>query len=113
MSRPTRHVPSAAHARRLLQRVRPAGRLLDALVEHDLTEEKARPVRTRFELAIRRMMDGWLNAGRIHVSPKDVQMAREFLEEAGWKVEDAGDGRLRVSAQDGPAEEMSREAAVM
>jgi hypothetical protein len=82
-------------------------------VEHDLTDERARPVRTRFELAIRRMMDGWLDAGRIHVSPRDVQMAREFLEEAGWKVEDAGDGRLRVMGRDGSAEEMSREATVM
>jgi hypothetical protein len=82
-------------------------------VEHDLTEERARPVRTRFELAIRRMMDAWLHAGRIQVSPRDVQMAREFLEESGSKVEDAGEARVRVVDRDGSAEEMSREATVM
>jgi hypothetical protein len=82
-------------------------------VEHDLTEKQAHPVRTRFELAIGRMMDAWLTAGRISVSAGDVKLAREFLEQTGWKVEDAPAARVRVVNRDGRAEEMTREAAVM
>jgi len=58
-------------------------------MEHDLLEERARPVRTRFELAVRRMMNAWLAAGRIRVSPADVKLACEYLENQGCRVEDA------------------------
>ncbi|HYR96021.1 MAG TPA: hypothetical protein VEM57_04755 [Candidatus Binatus sp.] len=82
-------------------------------MEHDLTEKQAHPVRTRFELAIGRMMDAWLTAGRISVTAGDVKLAGEFLEQTGWKVEDATGARVRVVNRDGRAEEMTREAAVM
>jgi len=82
-------------------------------VEHDLTDEKAQPVRTRFELAIRRMMDAWLLAGRVRVSSGDVKLACEFLEHSGCRIEEAPEARLRVVNRDGRSTEMSREAAVM
>ena len=81
-------------------------------MDHDLTDERALPVRTRFELAIRRMMDAWLTAGRVRVSAGDVQLAREFLEQNGCKVEEAPEARLRVVSQ-GRSQEMTREAAVL
>jgi len=82
-------------------------------VEHDLTENPARAVRTRFELAIGRMIEGWLSAGRVAVSADDVELAREFLKQAGCTVEDAPEARLRVVSHEGFCEEMTREGAVM
>ena len=82
-------------------------------MEHDLTEKVPHPVRTRFELAIGRMIETWLAAGRIAVSSTDVKLAREFLEETGSRVEDAAEARLRVIGSGGRSQEMSREAAVM
>lgn len=82
-------------------------------MEHDLTEKRPVRVQSRFELAIRRMVDAWLEAGRLEVSAGDLKLAREFLEETGCRVEDAGHARLRLVSREGRAEEMSREAAVM
>ncbi len=82
-------------------------------MEYDVTEKRARPVRTRFELAVGRMMDGWIAAGKVRVSAKDVKLAREFLEDAGCTVEDAPDLRLRIVTQEGRTQEMTREAAVV
>jgi len=77
-------------------------------VEHDLTEKQAHPVRTRFELAIGRMMDAWLTAGRISVTAGDVKLAGEFLEQTGWKVEDAEVGKnLVLELKFGPNRERS------
>lgn len=82
-------------------------------MDHDVTQERALPVRTRFELAIRRMMDAWLTAGRVRVSAGDVQLAREFLEQNGCKVEDAPEARLRLVNREGRSQEMTREDAVV
>jgi hypothetical protein len=82
-------------------------------VEHDLLENRALPVHTRFELAIRRMTEAWLAAGRVRVSAGDVKLAREYLEQSGCKVEDAAEARLRLFNPDGRPQEMTREALVM
>jgi hypothetical protein len=82
-------------------------------VEHDLTHEQARPVRTRFELAIRRMIEGWCQSGRVSVSPADVKLACEYLEHEGCRVEDAPGALLRVVNRDGESAELSREATVV
>jgi hypothetical protein len=82
-------------------------------VEYDLTEKRPRPVRTRFELAVGRMMDAWIAAGRLRVSTRDVKLAREFLEEAGYRVEETTDARVRIVTQEGRTQEMTREAAVV
>lgn len=81
-------------------------------MEHDVTQERAHPVSTRFELAIRRMMDAWLTAGQVQISAGDAKLAREYLEKSGCKVEDAPEARVRVS-KDGRAQELTREAMVM
>ena len=82
-------------------------------MEYDLTEKRPRPVRTRFELAIGRMMDAWIEAGRLRVSAKDFKLAREFLEQSGCTVEDTADSRIRIVNQEGRSQEMTREAAVV
>jgi hypothetical protein len=79
-------------------------------VEHDLLEERARKVRTRFELAVRRMMNAWLAAGRIRVSPADVKLACEFLEDQGCHVEDVPGAYYRLA---GEREELTGEATVL
>jgi len=70
-------------------------------VEHNLTEKVPHRVQTRFELAIRRMVDAWLEAGRMEVSAGDVKLAREFLEHSGCRVEDAADARLLQALAEG------------
>ena len=82
-------------------------------MEHDLTEQQPHTVRTRFELAVQRRIDAWITAGRLEVSPADLRLAREFLEQAGLKVEDAPDARVRIVDRQGEVREMSREGAVM
>ena len=82
-------------------------------MEEDLTAKHPHAVRTRFELAVGRIMDAWLNAGRVEVSPDDVKLAREFLEQSGWRVEEAGHAHLRLVHRDGRSEEVTREAAVL
>ncbi len=82
-------------------------------MEEILTEQRIKQVSSRFELAVGRMVDGWLAAGRVHVSPADVRLAREFLEAAGWRVEDVPGSRLRVVKKDGRAQELTHEGAVM
>src|SRR2546426_6018921 len=59
------------------------------------------------------MIDTWIAAGRFEVSPADLQLACEFLEQAGWKVEGAPLARIRIVDRQGQVAEMSREGAVM
>lgn len=80
---------------------------------HDVMDNPARPVRTRFELAVRRMVDTWLETGQVRVSAGDAKLAREFLEQAGCTVEDVPGTMMRVVNREGRAQEMTREAAVM
>jgi hypothetical protein len=81
--------------------------------EHLVTEERARPVETRFELAAARMVDGWLAKGRVTLSESDLRLVREFLEHSGCRVEMIDGQRVRIVSDSGRAREMSREAAMV
>ena len=81
-------------------------------MEENLTEQRIKPVSTLFEIAAARMVDSWLAAGRVEISRSDVDLAREFLDESGWRVAEVESG-LRVVRRDGRVQQMSREAAVM
>lgn len=81
-------------------------------MEQDVVEQRPRDVTSRFELAASRMADAWLEAGRMEVSAADLRIAREFLEQAGWKVEERTGGTVRLSQQ-GRTQDLSREEAVM
>jgi hypothetical protein len=85
----------------------------ERLVEEILTEQRIKEVSSRFELAVSRIIDGWLESGRVNVSKTDVLLAREFLEENGWRLEDVPGARVRVVKRDGRTQEMTREATVM
>jgi len=82
-------------------------------VEENLTEQRIKTVSNRFELAVGRIIDGWLESGRVDVSKVDAQLAREFLEENGWRLEDMPGARIRAVRRDGRTQEMTREATVM
>jgi hypothetical protein len=82
-------------------------------VEEILTEQRIKAVSNRFELAVGRIIDGWLESGRVNVSKTDVRLACEFLEENGWRLEDMPGARVRVVRRDGRTQEMTREATVM
>jgi len=60
-------------------------------------EERAQPVKARFELAARRIVEAWVAAGRIKVSAGDMKIAGEFLELAGFSVEHAVGTLVRPS----------------
>jgi hypothetical protein len=82
-------------------------------MEEDILEQRPRPVRTRFELAAHRLVEAWLAVGRMRVTANDMQLAREFLEESGWRVEDDVAGaKVRVARQ-GRTQELTREGTVM
>ena len=82
-------------------------------MEENLTEQRIKTVSNRFELAVGRIIDGWLESGRVDVSKVDAQLAREFLEENGWRLEDMPGARIRAVRRDGRTQEMTREATVM
>jgi hypothetical protein len=86
-------------------------------VEEKLTELHVRKVSSPFELAAARIVDGCLAAGRVHVSAADFRLARQFLAEGGWRLEDVVGARVRVVKRDGRAreryDELTREAIVM
>ena len=83
-------------------------------MDHDVTKKKPRKVASRFELAAPRMAEAWLEAGTITVSADDLQVAREFLTQAGWTVREARGGLLSLGRKrGGPVREMTREAVVL
>jgi hypothetical protein len=82
-------------------------------VEQNILDERPRTVRTRFELAASRMVEAWLNDGRVHVSAGDLALAREFLEQQGCRVERSAGAYVTVVNRDGRSAEMTREDAVV
>ena len=82
-------------------------------MDYCVTEERPRTVSSRFELAVGRMIERWMAAGCVQISADDIQLAREYLEQTGWKVEDLPGARIRLVKSRGRSEEMEREAAVL
>ena len=78
-----------------------------------MLEERARPVATRFELAVTRMIDGWVAKGKVTLSEADLRLVREFLEHTGCRVEIMDGQRVRIVSDKGRTREMTREAAVV
>ena len=82
-------------------------------MEQNVLDEPVRAVQTQFELAAWRMVERWMTAGAISVSAGDVRLAREFLEQAGFRLEDVEGLRVRLVSREGRSEEITREAAVL
>jgi hypothetical protein len=82
-------------------------------VEQNVLETRPREVRTRFELAARRLVETWLEAGSMQVSASDMRIAREFLELTGMRVEETPGVLVRLSTRGGRAQEVTREVAFL
>jgi len=82
-------------------------------VDQNVTEKPPRSVASRFELAAGRMADAWLRAGRVVVSHADLQLATEFLRQAGWRIEPPRDGLIRVHPRGGPERSLTAETLVV
>ena len=83
-------------------------------MDTNVTEKPPKKVVSRFELAASRMADAWLRAGRVTVTREDLQIASDFLEQAGWVVRDVGCGLVELAGKrGGPSQEMSFEALVL
>ncbi len=82
-------------------------------MEQNVLDERPRKIRTRFELAARRWVERWLDAGRMRISASELKIVREFLELAGMRVEDAPGLLVRVVSRHGRSQEVTREAAAM
>lgn len=80
---------------------------------YDVTCQRPRPVGSRFELAARRLMEGWLAAGRLCVSRDTFQLAADFLVRCGLKVHSLAGGEARIVSEHGRSSILSREAVVV
>ena len=79
----------------------------------ELLERPPRPMRTRFELAALRLTEEWLRCGIVRASADDLELAGEFLERSGFRVEAVPGLRVRLTYPVGDAIEMSRESVVV
>ena len=78
----------------------------------NVVDAPPKKIRSRFELAARSWIDGWLATGSMHISARDLQIVREFLELAGMRVEEVPGLLVRVVGR-GHAQEVSREGAAL
>ena len=66
-----------------------------------------------FELAARRMIDTWLDAGSVAATLDDLRLATSFLRTFGITLEPLVGCDVRVASERGTAAVMTREEAVM
>jgi hypothetical protein len=80
---------------------------------YDVLNQPPRTVEYRFELAARRIVDGWLEDGRVRASAEDVRLAAEFLKRCGHTAEVLPGLDVRMVSPSGHETIVSREDAVM
>src|SRR5262245_45260933 len=79
----------------------------------DVVDERPFNVTTRFEVAAARIAEGWIEAGRVRVSAEELAIARQFLEQTGWTVEEVPGLLLRLRYRGGRPREVTREEAML
>ena len=79
----------------------------------DVVDETPWKVTTRFEVAAARMAEEWIQARRVRVSADDLGIARQFLEQTGWTVEEIPGLLLRLRDRGGRYQEVTREQAML
>jgi hypothetical protein len=80
--------------------------------DHDVLTDPPREPASPFELAARRIVARWLDAGRCDATADDLRLAAEFLRTLGVTLEPLPGCDVLVIEADGAAV-MSREAAVV
>jgi hypothetical protein len=79
----------------------------------DVLTQPARAVTSRFEIAARRMVDGWLEARVMRCSAEDVALAVDFLARCGLHAEPLPGLEVRLTSERGRTTTISRERAVL
>jgi hypothetical protein len=80
---------------------------------YEVLSDPPREPASPFELAARRMIDTWLQAGCVAATPDDLRLAKSFLRPFGITLEPLPGCQVRVASErDGDAV-MTREEAVM
>lgn len=82
-------------------------------MEENILDKQPHRVKTRFELAAARLAERFVSDGRVAVSLGEMELAREFLEFHGCKIESIGAGQYRMVNRFGRSEELSREGAFL
>ena len=81
-------------------------------MDQDVTKDRPRTIRARFELIASRIADAWISSGQLKVSVADLRLAQEFLEQTGYQVQEVPGLLIRLT-RDGQTEEMTREKAML
>jgi len=79
----------------------------------DLLADPPRAIRVRFEVAATRIAEQSLRRGLLRVSGDDFDLAREFLVQQGWQIEELPGLYVQVAGPAGARGPMTREACVM
>jgi hypothetical protein len=88
-------------------------RLLAVMERNVVDDDRPRTIETQFELFASKLMESWIASGSVQVSSGDLRMAAEFLQQVGWRVEEAAGLMVKLRNKDGRTREMTREAAIL
>jgi hypothetical protein len=80
---------------------------------YEVLSDPPREPESPFELAARRMIDTWLEAGCVAASPDDLRLATSFLRQFGITLEPLPGCQVRVVSERHGGAVMTREEAVM
>ncbi len=81
---------------------------------HEVLSAPPPAVESPFELAALRITAGWLESRTVSATPRDLQLATDFLRTIGITVEPLpGDRRVRLVSAQGRESIVSREAALL
>jgi hypothetical protein len=78
-----------------------------------ILEDEPCRLESRFELAALRLVDAWLGSGMVRATAADVEVAREFLERLGFRLQALPGLVVRLVSPAGESADMPREAAVL
>jgi hypothetical protein len=96
----------------LASRLHPMNDVRNHPLDQDVIENPPRRVQAQFELIASRIADAWISSGKLEVSVADLRLAREFLEQTGYQVQEVPGLLIRLT-RDGQTEEVTREKAVL
>ena len=80
---------------------------------YEVLSDPPREPGSPFELAARRMIDTWLEAGCVAASPDDLRLATSFLRQFGITLEPLPGCQVRVMSERDGVAVMTREEVVM
>jgi len=101
------------HALRHIGAQGPVSRGMPVHATYDLLSDPPRPVEAVFEVAARRILTGWLDAGAVVATVEDLRLAAQFLRRTGLTVELVSTFEVRLVSQRGDSTVVTREDAIL